>query len=143
MSENNFWHQLRNGIYHKGHFSRIESHATSNGFPDIDFCTLGISGQIELKYTNSMTAPEIRPSQVRWFKKRTKHDGNAWLFVKVEVDKTFYLLIPQDRVVEVASQSHIMDWFKYSIHIWEGQMNWDDFLDTIRTYQLWGRTPSP
>ena len=86
MSENKFWNEMRREVGHLGHFSRVESHATSAGIPDVDFCVDGIEGHIELKYGNDKNRPHIRLSQLKWFKNRIKAGGRPIVFAKIRLD---------------------------------------------------------
>jgi len=75
MSESALWKHMKKNIGHLGHFSRVESHETSSGIPDVDYCIRGVEGHIELKFARGKI-PKIRGTQVRWFRDRAKQGGN-------------------------------------------------------------------
>lgn len=72
--------------------SIVESHATSPGIPDVNYCVKGVEGWIELKQFPKI---DIKTSQVRWFRERVKAGGFP-LFV-VGGERSFYV-VPGDRV---------------------------------------------
>ena len=63
--------------WHNSHAVRVECPDSSPGFPDVNFCINNREGNIELKYCSKEYAPEIRPSQARWMRKRDKAGGNV------------------------------------------------------------------
>lgn len=73
MSEASFWKYLQKLLPKEGHYSRIESHDTSDGFPDVHYTLKGVSGTIELKDAKRPGAKHpfkgesgLRASQIRW-----------------------------------------------------------------------------
>lgn len=74
----------------KWHLSWIESHETSPGIPDIEYCVKtphqigGVVGNIELKALGDNM--EVRPSQLKWFRERMAAGGNPLILVKVYID---------------------------------------------------------
>ena len=125
MSEANFWKEIKKNIGHIGQWSRIESHATANGFPDTVFTMSSNSAFIELKQEDNETkTPEIRPSQVRWFRKNIKNGGNSWLFSKIG---NMYLLHKGEHVPTLC-ESDIAIWKELAHLIWTDDMEWDEFI---------------
>jgi hypothetical protein len=87
MSETSFWNYLRKLLPREGHYTRVESHDTSAGFPDVHFTLNGNSGTIELKDAKRPGArypfkggSGLRASQVRWMADEIdKADGQVYL----------------------------------------------------------------
>lgn len=73
MSEASFWKYLSKLLPQDGHFTRIESHDTAPGFPDVHYTLDGKSGTIELKDAKCPGAKYpfrgksgLRKSQITW-----------------------------------------------------------------------------
>lgn len=78
-NENDVWKWLRVNIFKNVaglQVNRIESHATSIGFPDVAYCWHGYNGHIELKYTRTGGEIELRPAQHRWMSDNVKAGGH-------------------------------------------------------------------
>lgn len=71
------WQRLRGGIAMVGrpHICRIESHATSVGFPDVEMCWDGVMIWVELKSWDPKKGWHIRPSQLTWMRDRLMAGG--------------------------------------------------------------------
>lgn len=111
MSEQKFWEEFSGNLGHKGHFSRVESHATSAGIPDIDFCMSDVESHIELKFGNEKKAPSIRPSQVKWFDRRVKAGGHPIILAKIELDDgTRYCFYAGSKARELYDAKTSHDW---------------------------------
>lgn len=79
MSEASFWKYLRKLLPAYGHFTRIESHDTASGFPDVHFTLEGKSGTIELKDAKRPGAKHpfsgksgLRRSQITWIREEVE-----------------------------------------------------------------------
>lgn len=75
MSEGNgaFWTYLQKHLPKEGHYTRIESHDTAPGFPDVVYTLNGTTGFIELKDAKRPGAKYpfkgesgLRAAQIRW-----------------------------------------------------------------------------
>lgn len=132
QSESDLWLQLKDRIGLHGHFCRVESHEVSNGIPDVDYCLRGTESHIELKFHNQLKLPKdfIRPSQVRWFRKRIKAGGRPWLLALFLVGGTRYYMLFDD-LEEICRLPTIWDWEIHAKRIWREKMNWTEFLDVI------------
>lgn len=75
-----------------GHVSRVEAAESAAGIPDLDYCVDGIESDIELKYGNALKKPELRPSQVRWFRDRIKAGGKPFFLCLDGDTDTVYLV---------------------------------------------------
>ncbi len=125
MSEGNFWKEIRRNIGHLGHWSRIESHATADGFPDTIFTKDMNTAFIELKQEdNEAKTPHIRPSQVRWFRREVRNGGNCWLFSKIG---NIYLL-HKGYHVEFLHSMGVEYWFMHAEGKWIDEMEWDELI---------------
>jgi hypothetical protein len=96
VNEDSLWEWLRDLSLPNGHYSRIESSHTAPGFPDVDYCLgLGVSGQIELKYSKNLDIPfpgkpGLRTTQIKWIKKRVAAQG--YVFVIAEAPPDIYVI---------------------------------------------------
>lgn len=82
MLENDFRKLIQGAVEKEGgHLSWIESHMTSAGFPDADFCVNGVLVQAELKVKKANGDLEIRPTQYRWFKDRVAAGGRPVMLI--------------------------------------------------------------
>lgn len=85
------------------HMTRIESHATSIGQPDVNYCINNHEGNVELKHTDSSKKGlTLRPSQWQWFKRRVEAGGTPWVlaWVDIPMQKPYYILISGESVIE-------------------------------------------
>jgi hypothetical protein len=61
-----------------GHVSMVESPETSPGVPDLNWCVDGQEGWTELKVQQKDgSAPEIRPAQYAWIRRRIRAGGKV------------------------------------------------------------------
>ena len=86
MSESSFWTYLRKRLPKGGHYTRIESHDTATGFPDVHYTYHGNSGTIELKDAKRPGAKfpfrresELRKSQLDWIRDEVNTGGRVLL----------------------------------------------------------------
>lgn len=99
MSEASFWKYLAKLLPKGGHYTRIESHDTAPGFPDVDYTLNGNRGKIELKDAKRPGAKYpfkgqsgLRASQVRWMNEELAADGDERLFLALQCGDRVYLL---------------------------------------------------
>ena len=118
-----------------GHWESIESHMTSLGFPDMDYCMAGCAGQLELKYGKGydMKIPKVRPGQYAFFRKRTKAKGQCHILVKIdnwwkEDDGPIYGIIPGDRVPQLKIAKNNQDWLNLCDRWWKESEVWDGLM---------------
>lgn len=97
MSEASFWVYLRKLLPKEGHFTRIESHDTAAGFPDVHYALNGNSGTIELKDAKRPGAKYpfngqsgLRRSQITWMTQQCDQDGRV--FLALQCGDRVYLL---------------------------------------------------
>jgi hypothetical protein len=76
-----------------GQVSVVESHDTSVGIPDLNFCAkVGYEAWLELKWVYEDRMPNIRPAQVAWHRRRSEISPNS--FVLVGTWEGEHILIP-------------------------------------------------
>ena len=100
MSEANLWEWLRDVALPLGHYSRIESPDTAEGFPDVH-CQVGpgVTFTLELKFarqpyrrTPFKDGDEngMRRSQIRWIMKNIRNGGVT--FIVAQVATTIFVI---------------------------------------------------
>jgi len=69
-----------------GHVSQIESHATSAGVPDTNYCLFnGVEGWIECKYSKNGKSFDVRGTQKTWIRRRLRvNHKRIYLFLRIE-----------------------------------------------------------
>lgn len=94
MSESNTWSRLREGLL--GYeplidLSRVEN-VVENGMPDVNFCSSGREGWIELKHTATVPARAstpvfktggLRKEQEVWIDRRTRRGGRVFIYAQI------------------------------------------------------------
>lgn len=114
------------------HFSYIESPETSPGIPDVNIAFPGIEVFIEFKFSNNPNKmPRIRPSQVRWFRKRSILDSRSFLFAKLDGSKSVYTLFSGIRVEDLNKFNTVEDWTRLSTIMWCDEVNWNELVYII------------
>lgn len=131
MSEGKLWKEMSKNIGHLGHFSRVESHETSSGIPDVDYCINGTEGHVELKHGNN-SAPRIRGTQVRWFRHRIKAGGYPWMFTHIVIKKKdYYMLHKAAQMIELATERDVDVWLNTAAFVWSGSMGWHELVECL------------
>jgi len=125
--EAKFWRQIRTPIKRLGRVSRVESHDTAIGIPDVNLCSGGIDYWIELKVAGPSGDIEIRPSQKMWHKRQRMAGGTAFVLIKATTkDQTVYLLSS-----DINLGDHIKDHWDRSF-IWYNEIEWNTFEGALR-----------
>ena len=91
MTEHATWNLLRARMPVGGHYSRIESHDTAPGFPDVHWTLEGKTGGFELKYARMPTAAYpfrgeklgLRKTQHIWIRDELEAGGRVLLALQV------------------------------------------------------------
>jgi len=98
VSEASFWTYLSKLLPKEGHYSRIESHDTASGFPDVVYTLNGSSGTIELKDAKRPGAKHpfkgesgLRKSQITWINEELAANGDR-IFLALQCGDRVYLL---------------------------------------------------
>lgn len=133
MSEADLWKEIKDNVGHRGHFSRVESGATSAGIPDVDFCIDGVEGHIELKFTyNTIKKNFVRPTQVKWFRDRVKAGGRPWLLALIIVGRTKHYCLCNAKDMLYVSESNITDfWLRHATYMWSNKMDWNELISHL------------
>lgn len=118
MSESRLWLELYGGMANSWHASRVESHSTSAGIPDVDYCINGVEGHLELKYSKSNKPPEIRNTQIKWHTKRRENGGRSYILTKMKVDGRWHYLFHFGYQASWLNVNRFCDhWVSSSLHI--------------------------
>ncbi len=132
------WKYLRPKLKAYGHFTRIESHETAVGTPDVDYCIKGYCNHLELKFTESEKRGfRLRPSQAGWFRRRVKAGGQPWLLAQSCIrDKRGYVLVPGTNVPALARSTKVTDWLMAGIMVWEDKVDVEELVMFLSTYLI-------
>jgi hypothetical protein len=98
MSETSFWKYLHQHLPQAdAHYTRIESHDTAAGFPDVHYTLSGNSGTIELKDAKRPRAQYpfrgasgLRRSQITWMTHEC--DAGGRVFLALQCGDQVYIL---------------------------------------------------
>lgn len=130
MSEARLVKYVLNNIGHKGHFSCVESHLTSAGFPDIDYCINGVEGHLEVKYYGSKGLI-LRPTQCAWLRQRLKAGGRPLLLWADGQNPQTYYLVKGPRLPELVKSAHLPWWVERSHRVWGRVINFDELVEEL------------
>lgn len=120
MSESKFSVKVCNIITRAGgDVSRVESRNTSPGIPDLDYCIDGKEGKIELKFCTRKRGADIKPSQVRWMRKRVASGGKPiYLCYNSDTKLVYYITDVTNPIFHGTVRWHTWETFSdRSIHI--------------------------
>lgn len=131
MSEQHMWEEIRDNIGHLGHFCRVESGLTSPGIPDIEYCIEGVRNNLELKHADKKARPKVRPTQVRWFRKRNRAGGRPWLFLRDDRGVTPMYYLFDCKTVPKLARLHVDEWLPLAFRTWAGKMDWHQFFGML------------
>lgn len=101
MAEHDLWHRLRDAGKKFGHFERIEN-MVGRGRPDVNYCVVGVEGNIELKQIarwpkKPETVVEVdhfTPQQRIWIRTRLSAQGRVYVLLEVVSPVPHYYLLP-------------------------------------------------
>lgn len=134
-SEKGVWTYLASRIKKYGHFTRIESGSTVLGQPDVNYCILGMEGNLELKYVGASGNNQrltLRPSQYQWMNQRI-HIGKArhvWALAYVEShDK--WILVHGSKARDLIEQPSVKGWLKVAHATWDGRINIEELVSCL------------
>lgn len=99
-----------------GHACAIESHDTSAGVPDINYCINGHEGHIELKVGTDSKPPSLRPTQHRWAVLRKSAEGRSFFLFLNNSDGNMYLIDGSD--VQGLVQARTAAWITLAFASW-------------------------
>lgn len=99
VSEAAFWKYLQKLLPKDGHYTRVESHDTAQGFPDVYYSLNNNRGLIELKDAKRPGAKYpfsresgLRKSQIRWLDDELVANSDSNLFLALQCGDRVYLL---------------------------------------------------
>ena len=120
--ESDLWRYVRTVIKPAigGHWSRIESHATSLGVPDVNICLDGRDVWTELKQGEDA---HIRPSQYRWIKDRL-NEGAANIWVMHHQEDMGFMLIKGRYIDQLKKYDNDKEmWRQMAKIVWPREIN--------------------
>ncbi len=125
MSERILWRRTIKPILNKlGHASRIESHSTCSGIPDVNYCIEGINGDMELKHGVLSKPPDFRLSQKVWFRDRIKVGGTPWILYEYNAGNSkSYGLIRGNNASLLYLSEGWSPWISLSEIIWDNKIS--------------------
>lgn len=118
--ESDLWRYLRISIKPQigGHWSRIESHATAIGVPDVNASRFGWDVWIELKQGDDAN---IRPAQYRWIKDRLK-EGNKNIWI-IHQQENYGFMAIHGSMVDMIKNKPKATWAACADKIWQNEIN--------------------
>lgn len=139
LRESKLWDDLRDacrGTYI--HFSRVESHATSPGIPDLSFCVAGCEGFIELKSWDPKKGFTLRRSQVAWTRARDRAGGRVFLLFDKQEDlfnpRKFGLIrLTEAKCEFLVTHPSDTSWFGLADVVWETGIDVENLICRLRT----------
>ena len=111
---------------HPMHLSWIESHATSAGVPDVNYCCYGVEGWLELKAGPDI---EVRSTQVRWFRDRIAAGG--WPLFLIQWGECF-IAVPGSRAAALWADPEHENILRLATTIWHGKIPYGELLKVMR-----------
>lgn len=141
MSEKDFRKEVVDGLSGpNSHVSCVESHETSAGIPDIDYCIHGVEGHVELKYSKKGgKQPRLRPTQKKWMRERIKAGGIPFLFVRFDAygQEPMYCLIKGRTVLKFQGSIQLGDTLSNSCAVWHGNIDWTELREILKHQQVY------
>ena len=120
--ETRLWQKIRPLFPQSASINRIESHSTSIGFPDLEFCIKGCQGTLELKAVRTVGDRVLsRASQLGWNRRRLKAGGKPLMLLWVEDIDNFYLLRGCD-VLDIHDHGDPYEYINHSA----AHFDWDE-----------------
>ena len=120
---------ILNNVDHVGHWSQVESHATSAGIPDLDYCIGGVTNWLELKAGTGKYLPRLRPTQCAWFRNRIKAGGNPRLLYKLN---NWFGIIHAKHVPILIHAKSAVDWRRNAHIEWDDKIDWAEFIEELK-----------
>ena len=139
LRESKLWDDLRDARRGTGiHFSRVESHATSPGIPDLSFCVAGCEGFMELKSWDPKKGFTLRRSQVAWTRARDRAGGRVFLLFDKQGDlfnpRKFGLIrLTEAKCEFLVTHPSADSWFGLADAVWETDIDVENLIHRLRT----------
>ena len=133
MNEASFRRKVSRAIEKAGgHASAVESHATSPGIPDVDFCIDGVEGHIELKIAGN---GGMRPTQLLWFRQRVRAGANPWIMVW-SPQNTYLIAGEFHEMVKTTKKEDMVLWEAIATKIWKSMPSHEELAIGLKTNPL-------
>lgn len=125
---------IKEFIKRGAHVSNIESGLTCAGFPDLDVCREGKINQLEIKHfkktkPSHRDMPDIRDTQVKWFRDRIKAGGNPMILTQGR--EGLYMLHHGKYVHHFVSMKGTNELISLPCVIWQGEIDFDGLLEEL------------
>lgn len=108
-----------------GHLSWVESHATSAGIPDLNYCIEGCEGWVELKSGDF----DVKATQVMWMEDRIVAGGHP-IFL-VEIDDAFFFVCGS-QASELRKDNSVENVAKFAFFALFGGLNSDILISILK-----------
>lgn len=138
LRESRLWDDLRDACKGTGiHFSRVESHVTSPGIPDLSYCVNSVEGFIELKSWDPKKGFRLRRSQVAWTRARDRAGGRVFLLFDKQADlfnpRKFGLIrLTEAKCEFLVTHPGADSWFGLAGITWETEIDVGQLLTILR-----------
>lgn len=134
MNEHLFWNEISAGMGNSWQATRIESHSSAPGFPDVDYCmNNGEQGHLEIKFGYNTDMPHILDSQIKWHMKRYDMNGLSFFLSKIKYRNIWYYLIHRGRqCIYLKENKTINDWIEVSVKYWLKEINFSELKDILK-----------
>ena len=108
------------------HVSWVESHDTSIGIPDLNYCSGRVEGWLELKAGPDI---EVRASQVRWMKDRIKAGGHPLFLIEWG---NMFLIIPGSAASDLRLNPCLENALRLASSVWHDELPTVGLLRAMR-----------
>lgn len=138
LRESRLWDDLRGACKGTGiHFSRVESHSTSPGIPDLSYCVNSVEGFMELKSWDPKKGFRLRQSQVAWTRARDRAGGRVFLLFDKQGDlfnsRKFGLIrLTEAKCEFLTAHTGADSWFGLADIVWDGDIDVSQLLIILR-----------
>ena len=105
--------------------SWIESHATSIGVPDLNYCYCGVEGWIELKAGPDV---DVKASQVLWFEDRVEAGGHPLFLISWA---ECFAIVPGSRAASIRADPSRQNIMTASSTVWKQKIPLNRFLEIL------------
>lgn len=131
--EDIFRGSLLDNLWHQGHFCSVESPRSSPGIPDIDYCSGGIEGHLELKVWGR-NSPTLRPTQIKWFEDRVKAGGYPLILTMLQTicNNDQFLVHPGSMIRKLHMNKTRRYWIKTAYVKWDDNVNYPQLLALLQ-----------
>lgn len=138
LRESRLWDDLRDACKGTGiHFSRVESHTTSPGIPDLSYCVNSVEGFMELKSWDPKKGFRLRQSQMAWTRARDRAGGRVFLLFDKQADLFNPRKFGLTRLTEAKCEFLVThpgadSWFGLAGVVWENEIDVEQLLIILR-----------